>query len=547
MRKSYIVAIAALFFAASCSDETTVFQETLDDEVGLESSQTKLDASINYDKAGVLDIFEDDAGSSKSSKFPEGEAGDYPLTLVAQVDPPSRAGSENLTASHVHVVDDYAYVSYNTVEDGYSGAIDIVNVSDPTSPRVTSRLYYTNADLNSIKYDNGYIYVAGGVDSEKSVKATANSFVAKIVVSGGRMDLASGISYGFQEGFNATDVLVTTDNVFVTSGKDGFLTSYNKNTVEMKLEAPFDDLRSVAISDDNKIAILDGSSGVKLLDKDFKVQSEISITSNFGDYAKRTLDFAGDHIIVAEGSKGAGIYDISSGNLIEYIPILVNPSGVDEENVVTNAVAANDNIILMANGGAGLCISEDQGNNTDLVGIIELDASINYVTSKGDYIFAAAGKDGLQIIKLNKPSESLEASCVDVPSYSGSRNLNVNEGEDLAYKGSKRFNSVNVNGALLLCGSWTVSNATTINQDATFRMNGTFVVGRNNKRKNVTISEGATFTVEGNLTIYGDLVLNEGATIEFLGDDSVVNIFGDVKQAASAQVNGEFSDVRNKF
>ena len=547
MKKSSFAALAAFVFVISCSDETTVFQETLDKDVALESSQTKLESSINYDKAGVLDIFEDVAGTGKNSKFPEGEAGDYPLTLVAQVDPPSRSGAENLTAAHVHIVDDYAYVSYNTVEDGYSGAIDIVNVSDPSSPRVTSRLYYTNADLNSIKYDNGYLYVVGGVDSEKSVKATANSFVAKIVVSDGRMDLASGISYGFQDGFNATDVLVTTDRVLVTSGKEGFLTSYDKNTIEMQLEAPFADLRSVAISDNNKLAILDGSSGVKLLDQNFNVQSEISITSNFGNYAKRTLDFAGDHIIVAEGSKGAGIYDVSSGDLIEYIPILVNPEGVDESNIVTNAVAANDNIILMANGGAGLCISEDQGNNTDLVGIIELDASVNYVTSKGDYIFAAAGKDGLQIIKLNKPSESLEASCADVPSYSGSRNLNVNEGDNLAFRGSKRFNTVNVNGELLLCGSWTVSNNTNINNNAIFAMNGTYVVGRNNKRKDVTVNEGATFTVEGNLTIYGDLVLNEGATIEFLGDDSVVNIFGSVKKAATAEVKGNFRDVRNKF
>lgn len=547
MKKISLVAIAACVFAASCSDETTVFQETLDDDVALESSQTKLEASINYDKAGVLEIFEDGAGTGKNSKFPEGEAGDYPLTLVAQVDPPTRSGSENLTASHVHVVNDYAYVSYNTVEGGYAGAIDIVNVSDPSSPRVTSRLYYTNADLNSIKYDNGYIYVVGGVDSEKSVRATANSFVAKIAVANGRMNLSSGITYGFQEGFNATDVLVTSTNVLVTSGRDGYLTAYNKNTVEMQLEAPFDDLRSVAISDDNKIAILDASSGVKILDQSFNVQTEIAITSNFGDYSKRTLDFTGDHIIVAEGSKGAGIYDVTSGNLLEYIPILVNPSGVAVQDIVTNAVAANDNIILMANGGAGLCISEDQGNNTDLVGIIELDASINYVTSKGDYIFAAAGKDGLQIIKLNKPSESLAASCADVPLYSGSRNLNVNAGQNLAYRGSKRFNKVDVSGELLLCGSWTVSNATNINQDAIFGMNGTYVVGRNNKRKNVTINEGATFTVEGNLTIYGDLVLNDGATIEFLGDDSVVNIFGSVKKAATAQVNGNFRDVRNKF
>lgn len=546
MKKISLSAFAVLLFATSCSDETTVFQETLQDDVILETSETSLENSINYDKAGVLDMFEDSASSGKTSKMPEGEASDYPLTLVAQVDPPSRSGSENLTASHVHVVDDYAYVSYNTVEDGYSGAIDIINVSDPSNPRITSRLYYTNADINSIQYDNGYIYVAGGVDSETSVTATSNSFVAKITVANGRMNLSAGITYGFQEGYNATDLIMMSNNVLVTSGQEGYLTSYNKATVEMENEVPFEDLRSVAVSN-GSIAVLDASSGVKILDSNFNLSSEISINSDFGVNTKRTLDFAGDNVIVAEGSKGAGVYSIATGNLIEYIPILVNPDGVDAQDIVTNAVATNDNIVLMANGGAGLCLSEEQGDNTDLVGIIELDASVNYVASQGDYVFAAAGKDGLQIIKLNKPSDSLVATCSEADTYYGSSNLNVNQGDDFAYRGSKRFNSVNVGGDLLLCGSWAVSNETNINANANFAMNGTYVVGRNNKRKNITVNSGATFTVEGNLTIYGDLVLNDGATLEFLGDDSVVNIFGSVVKASTATVTGEFRDVRNKF
>jgi len=548
MKKVSLLAIAAFIIAAvSCSDETTVFQETLDEDVFLETNEVKLESSINYDKAGVLEIFDESPSSGKSSKLPEdGEAGDYPLTLIAQVNAPSRAGLENLTASHVHVVDNYAYVSYNTVEDGYAGAIDIINVSNPNSPRVTSRLYYTNADVNSIQYDNGYIYIAGGVDSETSVRATSNSFVAKMLVSNGKIDLSSGISYGFQEGYNATDVVISSNNVLVTSGKQGYLTSYNKNSIEMQLETPFEDLRSVAVSND-KIAVLDASSGVKILNQNFNIKSEIAISSDFRENTKRTLDFVGDHIIVAEGSKGAGIYDISNGKLMEYIPILVKPADVNTQDIVTNAVATNDNIVLMANGGAGLCLSEDQGNNTDLVGIIELEASINYVASKGDYIFAAAGKDGLQIIKLNRPSDSLEASCSNISSYAGSSNLNVNTGQNLSYRGSKRFNSVTVSGELLLCGSWTVSNQTTINTDAIFAMNGTFTVGRNNKRKNITINEGATFKVEGNLTVYGDIVLKEGATIEFLGDTSVVNVFGKVTKAATSQVKGNFKDVRNKF
>lgn len=547
MKKRFFIASAILGLVVSCSDETTVYSDPQDD-IQLESNQQILANSIVYDNAGVLDIFEDDtATAGKSSKTTDEEqAGDYPLTLVAQVDPPSFSGATNLTASHVHVDGDYAYVSYNTVEDGYAGGIDIIDISDPNNPKVTSRLNYSNADINSIKYENGYVYAVGGVDAEKSVTATSNSFVARIVASNGRLDIDAGITYGFQEGYNATDVETTSNAVIVTSGKEGFLTSYSKNNIEIQNEIPFADLRAVAVNNET-IAVLDASKGVSILNDSFQTIKEIAIDSDFGDNNKRTLAFSGDNIIVSEGSKGAGIYSVSTGTLLEYVPILINPEGVDSGDVVTNAVVTNEDILLMANGGAGLCLSEDQGDNTDLVGIIELKGSINYVESKGDYIFAASGKSGLQIVKLNRPDEGLTNRCSSLLSYSGSSSLKVDEGDTSEYSGSKRFKKIEVFGSLLLCGSWTVSNDVKIDDNALFEMNGTLVVGNNNKKKDIVVEKNATFRVEGNLSIYGDLTLKEGATIEFIGNASIVNIFGEVKLEDDAHVLGSFIDIQGAF
>ncbi len=547
MKNRFLIASAILGLVVSCSDETTVYSDPQDD-IQLESNQQILANSIVYDNAGVLDIFEDDtATAGKSSKTTDEEqAGDYPLTLVAQVDPPSFSGATNLTASHVHVDGDYAYVSYNTVEDGYAGGIDIIDISDPNNPKVTSRLNYSNADINSIKYENGYVYAVGGVDAEKSVTATSNSFVARIVASNGRLDIDAGITYGFQEGYNATDVETTSNAVIVTSGKEGFLTSYSKNNIEIQNEIPFADLRAVAVNNET-IAVLDASKGVSILNDSFQTIKEIAIDSDFGDNNKRTLAFSGDNIIVSEGSKGAGIYSVSTGTLLEYVPILINPEGVDSGDVVTNAVVTNEDILLMANGGAGLCLSEDQGDNTDLVGIIELKGSINYVESKGDYIFAASGKSGLQIVKLNRPDEGLTNRCSSLLSYSGSSSLKVDEGDTSEYSGSKRFKKIEVFGSLLLCGSWTVSNDVKIDDNALFEMNGTLVVGNNNKKKDIVVEKNATFRVEGNLSIYGDLTLKEGATIEFIGNASIVNIFGEVKLEDDAQVLGSFIDIQGAF
>jgi len=543
MKRILLLSLFTFIFLVSCSDSTTVFEEGQDD-IQLETSTSVLESGISFDDSGVLDIYEENEGGTQS-RFLDEQAGDYPLTLVAQITPPSFNGGENLTASHVDIDGDYAYVSYNTIDADYVGGIDIVYIADPMRPRLTSRLYYLNADINSLKYSDGHVYAVGGVDSEKSVTATANSFMAKITVSNGRFNLSSGISYGFQEGFNANDILIDGNRVFMTSGKDGYLTEFDKQSLEISNETPYPDLRSLALNN-GQIAVLDASFGVRFLDGGFNETRQIPIDSDFRLADKRTLDVSDDKIVVAEGSRGAGIYNASTGALIEYIPIPINPDQVAEENIVTNATALNGDVLLMANGGAGLCLTEEN-NGQDLVGIIELQGSINYVASKGDYIFAASGKRGLQVIKMNKPDSSLETRCQGTPRYSGTSRLVVPSNADLAYSGSKRFRNMDIAGNLLLCGTWTVRDEIEIQSDALFEMRGVLVVARNNRRRNVTVGANATFRVEGNLTIYGDLILEEGATLEFLGNDSRVNIFGDVNRADSATVTGEFEDVQDKF
>ncbi len=539
--------VVILAFIVSCSDETTVFKDDLQEDVIFENDEVKLQSSLNFDKAGVLDILEEATLTNKSlASKNDPPAGDYPLTLVAQVNAPTYGGSSDLAASHIYIDGDYAYVSYNTAGQVYQGAAQIIYIGDPNNPRITSQIVYINADLNSITYANGHAYVVGGVDSETSVTATSNSFVAKLRVSNGRFSLGSGISYGFQLGFNANDVVASGGSVMVTSGRDGTITSYRQSDLSIEQEASFADLRSVAINNGD-IAVLDAGTGVRVLDGNFNQTNQISISTDFGSASKRTLDFSGDKIIVPEAASGAGIYSFSTGNLLEYVPILINPDGVAQSDIVTVGVASNDDIILMANGGAGLCLVEEDTNGGNIYGIIELDGSTNYVASKGDYVFAASGREGVQVIKLNKPSESLAAECSTLPEYTGSSKLIVNSGQDVGYTGAKRFNNITVNGSLLLCGSWTVNNRVRVNDDALFEMNGTIVVGRNNRRRNIIVNDGAVLRIEGNMTIYGNLVLNDGATIEFIGDSSVANIFGSVNRTGTTQVLGTFDDVQNKF
>ncbi|MBT8297625.1 MAG: hypothetical protein KJO52_04765, partial [Maribacter sp.] len=73
------------------------------------------------------------------------------------------------------------------------------------------------------------------------------------------------------------------------------------------------------------------------------------------------------------------------------------------------------------------------------------------------------------------------------------------------------------------------------------------VVGSNRNRKKITVEDGAVLRIEGNLTIYGDLDLKYNSTIEFLGSNSVVNVFGDVNIEDNVTISGTFDDAQDKF
>jgi len=528
----------------SCSDQTTIF-ENPEDNFSIENNEQVLGNSLNFANSGVIDIIRETNSTTTNSTFNEKQAGDYPLTLVAQIVTPSFSGLENLTASDVHIDGDYAYVSYNTVGEDYGGAADIIFIGDPNEPRVVSRVIGRALDLNAITFDDD-VYLVGGLDAEQSTVATANSVIIRIDVLNNRFNIPGGLAFAYQEGFTANDVVATANSVFMTSGGDGYITEFENISLDIINEAAYTDLRSVVINND-KPYVLDADFGVRVLNEDFTESTQIPISSNFGVAERRTLDVFEDRIIVSEGNNGAGVYNLNSGAFIEHIPITTNPANVTVTDIVTNAVSFNEDAILMANGGGGLSFSKFENGTIATVGVIELPGSINFVSSKGDFIFAASGSEGLQIIRINRPSPTLAAECADLPNYEGSANLNVNGGEDLAFSGKKSFDSLNINGNLLLCGSWTSRNSVNINSSGAFSIRGSLFVGNNNDQRSINVNNGAKLIIEGDVTIYGDLNLRDNTTLEFLGEDSQINVFGNVNVSNSATITGTFDDVQGKF
>ena len=538
MRNLYTFLFLAFLVLIGCSDETQVFQDAVT-SMDVITNEVELQSSVNFDKSGVLDLNNWELATQKNT-----QAGNYPLTLVAQIQPPAYQGVQQMTATHVDIHDDLIYVSYNTPDAVYQGAIDIINIANPESPVVQSRVYFTNADVSALAYHNNYVFAVGGVDAEQSDLAPTNSFVARLPISNGRFSLGSGVKFGFQEGFVATDIGINSQGIWVSSGQDGSLTRYNEE-LETQDEASFQDLRSLAIRD-GQIATLDGSYGIRLLNSNMETQVEIPVNLDFGLAEKRSISFAEDKVALAEGRSGSSLYNLVTREQEATISIPVNPEGVDGGDQVTNAAALNQELWLMANGGAGLALIDRERQN-EFLGVVELEGSINYVASQGDYIFAASGKEGLQIIKLNRVLD-FNSLCENAVNYSGPNNMIIASGTSEAYRGSKSLRSMTVNGDVQLCGNYTVRNEVNLNENSSVDMQGRLYVGRNNRRQNLRLKAGVTLRISGGLVVYGDLILDPGARIEFLESNfNYAAIRGNVQMAEGASVQGEFRDIWNKF
>ena len=551
MFKKYVCLFLGILAILSCTDETIVYEDPLVDNLKLENNEAALAKYTNFSIAGVVDLHGSAAISEKTSTTAkEPSAGDFPLTVVAQILPPVYNGAEVLTSTHIQVAGSYAYVSYNVAGEIYRGAVDIIDISSPANPILRSRLIYSNADINAVYFSEGYVYIAGGVDMETSTIATASSFVSKIEAFDGRFNLNNPPQYLFIDGDQANDITINNKALWVTNGTQGYLSKIDPDKFEIEEQYPLNDPRSVALFD-NRIAVLEAGVGILILDNNLKLKSTIPITTDLGIQSKRSIDFQEDKIVVAESSKGSGVYDVNSGNLLEYLDIPVNPSNLESIDKVTNAVVFNEDVVLMANGGAGLSLSQKtKYGNYEHVGVMEfsdMGGSVNYVDTRNDYIIMASGNEGVQVIKFNRISKSLLQACEGLPEYNGSSKLFVREGEIKEYTGAKRLNRIDVDGALLLCGSWTVRNHVEIDKEGLFEVFGTLAVGNNRRERDVKVKKNTRLRIEGSLTIYGDLVLEQGATIEFIGANSVADIHGDVDIHENAQVLGSFEDVRGKF
>ena len=541
------------FLAIACSDSNDDFDENEYTQQNFEinNDESKLESVLSRNGAGVLSISSITASnraslSRQAVEDEDPQVSDIALEQIATVDPPVVDGT-TLRASHVKIDGNYAYVTYMMEGEAYLGGIDIINITDKTNPFVESRVTSDIVDFTSAYFNDGRLYFASAVNTDELLNLEYRANIGYVSVSDGNF------LQDFQlkpiEGNVAVDIAGFNDRIIGVSGATGVLGLYNAANLETIQEQTIPDLRSIAYGD-NKIAVLSGSEGLAMYNpNDLSVLNNIS-TPNLASESKRTIAFKDQAILVSEGSNGVGIYDSNSGNALQQLDIQILPEAeYDDADVVTNAVSIAGDFILMANGGAGFGIAKLDENNTLVEeGVVDLEGSSNYIQSDGEYIFVASGTGGLRIIKISQPEVNENfAECESYDVYTGRSNLNVNSNEVLAYRGSATLKNLNVGGDFTFCGSINIQNGANINSQGEFNMRGAMAVGTYGRNHDLNINSGSVLRIEGSLTVYGNLNLNSGATLEFVGENSSIHVFGTVRQNSGSTVVGTYNDTSNKL
>jgi hypothetical protein len=145
-----IIALFALVLASCTKDDgnspfdgTTEDITVVNDDAAFTSRVTTMDEAINLASSSL----------KSASVVP---SDNYSLKLVAHVDPPlaDQGKSDKLSASFVQIVGDKAYVTYHRQDEIVKGAFEVIDMSNPLKPKISSQLTYGNVEFNALSVDD---------------------------------------------------------------------------------------------------------------------------------------------------------------------------------------------------------------------------------------------------------------------------------------------------------------------------------------------------------------------------------------------------------
>ncbi|MEQ6125036.1 DUF4114 domain-containing protein [Pseudotenacibaculum sp. MALMAid0570] len=343
---------------------------------------------------------------------------------VAEVDPLVIEG-KTLSATHISLADNKAYVSYHKQGNDHVGAIEIIDLSNPNFPIIVSQASFLKSDINAVTSD-----FEGSITSRKIWLAMSDALhgaqVIEIESVGGlltenyqRVNL-SNILEGSGVSASANGITSTNNYLYVTSGKTyGGTVVLNKDNLNGLSSESYSDAKYVAVNGrTNNAKVVSLVTGDNASIRVGNVGSDLS-TSSYGIGSifhqnvietyrgKSTMEFSpknNNNIYVAKGKDGIALVNINSGDIVSESKGTMLIAGN------TNGVTTDNDYIYAANGSDGISISPHPEAGGDIEPIFywdlaQEDASANFIMADGEWVFVAKGGGGFKILRKRTKDE----------------------------------------------------------------------------------------------------------------------------------------------
>ena len=332
----------------------------------------------------------------------------FKLKLRAEVIPPV-SGGVTLQATHIAISGNYAYVSYNVRGATYLGGVDVFNISIKNNPALVSEAIFLNSDVSSVSYSNGKIYLAEATSDTGFAYPAA---VEEITLVNNLLSLASrrvGVT-----SYVATDARASGTKLYVTSGSGGPATGglavLDTATLSIVYSDPFLDARALEFYGTSAVVLQGTPARFRTYSSAPAFMTSYNVGGATIPESKSTINIVLDRAFVGAGDAGAKVVNLNSGVVIDSIG-RVTVAGLDPSLTVTNSVSVNKDILLLANGEAGVYVAQAdidmEATSTVSPHLVLLGAmqfgtaeSANFVASSNDVIFVATGLGGLKILEV---------------------------------------------------------------------------------------------------------------------------------------------------
>ncbi|NJO89881.1 MAG: hypothetical protein HC831_13740 [Chloroflexia bacterium] len=409
-RKIYFASIITLFailYACERDSQPDVSRDRLAEKNIIFNNNTKALSNRITLKNELLRVENIYSGNLKSVQEPPKVdlTKNYAFTLRAEVDPPVYEG-HTLQATHVKILDNFAFVTYNTKGDMYLGGLEVFDVTDISNPKIVWQAVFSKADVSSVDYYNNKLYIVGAqnLEGDTSSKLRTPAMLEVLLLNSNReiSDVDTIINL---DSYAGTDVKVTSEGIYATSGSNGYLKVYNHNYDSLYAIA-VNDARSVDINSSNAY-VLGGQPGkVSVFSRNSytKLNEFLPSGANTPE-SKSELVVTDSYIFTALNEGGIKILN-TDGSLKQFIPRPTTPAGKKDENYVTNSVSLNGDLLFAGNGEAGIYIGgivKERNDSVFLLGAIKFGEgqSANFVESKDSVVFVATGLGGLKILSIS--------------------------------------------------------------------------------------------------------------------------------------------------